>query len=133
MIRISTVRVGEGERGREEDDSLSHSVTSGQSAYRLAGYRSFGRFVKHEQCASTLFNINVGYACIMSPDIYIADHACATRFHREGFIIYNETEAQIFFLELILNVVYEIRKKGGRERSFGSIIDEQTRGKGYLL
>lgn len=56
-----------------------------------------------------------------------------TRFHREGFIIYNKTEAQIFFLELILNVVYEIRKKGGRERSFGSIIDEQTRGKGYLL
>lgn len=43
------------------------------------GYRSFGRLVKHDQCASTLFNINVGYACIMSPDIYIADHAtCAT-------------------------------------------------------
>lgn len=67
-------------RGKEGERKMIRSrIRWHQSAYRLAGYRSFGRFVKHEQCASTLFNINVGYACIMSPDIYIADHALPPR------------------------------------------------------
>lgn len=87
--------------------------------------------MKHDQCASTLFNINVSYACIMSPDIYIADHAtCATALSPRQdyyYLYYKITEGnsmEIFsaFLELILTVVYGIReKKGeGEKRSFNN-------------
>lgn len=37
------------------------------------------------------------------------------------------------FLDLILSVVYGIRERGEKGRREASIIDEQTRGKGYLL
>lgn len=113
------------------DDSLSHGDIR-PIRVSVGGIVRLDGSLKHEQCVSTLFNINAGYACIMSPDIYIADHSCATLLL---FIIKRAGEEQIFFafLELILSVLFTRSGKGGRERSFGSIIDEQTRGKGYLL
>lgn len=72
----------------------------------------------------------------------MADHACrhaTPREERRGVLLFivDGQEAQIFsvcrrFLQLILSVVYEIRKGGrgggeGRGEIFGLIIDEQTR------
>lgn len=59
------------------DDSLSHGDIR-PIRVSVGGIVRLDGSLKHEQCVSTLFNINAGYACIMSPDIYIADHSCAT-------------------------------------------------------